>query len=189
MIKEELQKKAIELGIENAETLTAPQLKIAIEKAESIQSEESEVIAKATELGLIVEGKSIAELSEAILELEQIQAEISKQARDAELLAILSEYLGIPDIDVLSKDEVIALLESKKQDEADGIEVVAEIIQEGRTEESVTASNGLDYVFNEDAPTAFRYLGTHRTQKEWIADKDAIDLMVAGKLSFLTLKK
>lgn len=188
-MSKELVKKAIELGIENAEALTATQLKKAIENAEIKINQDAETIAQATELGLEVEGKSVEQLVAEIEELQNLSNQIGAASRDAELLAILSEYLGIADIDSLSKEEVVALLEAKKADEAAGIETVAELVQEGRSDEAVTASNGNDYVFANDAPAAFRYLGAYKTQKEWIADVDAIDLMVAGKLSFLTLKK
>jgi hypothetical protein len=188
-MSKELVKKAIELGIENAEALTASQLKLAIVNAEKKIAQDAEIVTEATELGLVVEGKSVEELVAAIVEFQKVADEIAKAARDAELLAILSDYLGISDIDSLSKEEVVALLEAKKADEAAGIEVVLEPVQEGRTDEAATAANGLEYMFKEDAPASFRYLGQHRTQKEWIADVDAIDLMVAGKLSFLTLKK
>lgn len=188
-MSKELLSKATVLGIQNAENLTPTQLKKAIEVAEGKQAQDAAVIAKATELGLVVEGKTVEDLSAAILELQELQAEIAKAARDAELLSILSEYLGIEDIDSLTKEEVVSLLEVKKADEAKGIETVTEVVQDGRTDESITASNGLEYVFKADAPAAFRYLGVHQTQEKWIKDKDSIDLMVAGKLSFLTLKK
>ena len=188
-MSKELVKKAIELGIENAEALTASQLKKAIENAESKIAQDAEIVAQATALGLEVEGKTVEQLTAEIAELQELSTQVNEASRDAELLAILSEYLGISDIDSLSKEEVISLLEAKKADEIAGIEVVAELVQEGRTDEAVKATNGLEYVFADDAPAAFRYLGVHRTQREWIADIDAIDLMVAGKLSFLTLKK
>lgn len=189
MNKEQLVIKATELGIENAEALTVAQLKLAIETAESKIAQDAEIVAQATALGLEVEGKTVEQLTAEITELQELSAQVAAASRDAELLAILSEYLGIADIDSLSKEEVVALLEAKKTDEAAGIETVAEIVVEGRTDEAVTASDGREYVFATDAPASFRYLGVHKTQEEWIADTDAIDLMVAGRLSFLTLKK
>jgi hypothetical protein len=188
-MSKELIKKATELGIDNAGALTASQLKIAIKTAENKTAQDAAIVAQATTLGLEVEGKTVNQLTAEIAELQELSAQVNQASRDAELLSILSEYLGIADIDSLSKEEVVALLEAKKADEAAGIEVVAEFVEEGRTDEAAKSSNGLEYVFADDAPAAFRYLGVHRTQKEWIADTDAIDLMVAGKLSFLTLKK
>lgn len=184
-----LLEKAKTLGIQNAESLTPKQLEKAIAAEEKKQAAEALVFEKAKLLGLEIEGKTAAELEQTILEAEQLAAEIAKQARDAELLALLSEYLGISDIDSLSKEEVVALLEQRKKQEVEGIEVVPVIVMEGKTDKAIIASNGLEYVFKDDAPAAFRYLGQHRTQEQWIEDVDAIDLMVAGKLSFLTLKK
>lgn len=184
-MSKELLQKAQDLGIQNAENLTPKQLGAAVKAKENANLE---IILKATALGLETEGKTLEELAESVKELEDINAEIAKQARDAELLALLSEYLGIEDIDSLSKEEVIQLLEKRKELDSEGV-APEPIVQEGKTDESVKASNGSEYVFKEDAPAVFRYLNQFRTQKEWIADKDAIDLMVAGRLSFLTLKK
>lgn len=188
-MSKELVKKAKELGIDNAETLTGPQLKLAIEKAEKVISDTNALIVKAIGLGIETEGKTPVEITEAILKAEELDAEIAKRSRDAEILAMLSAHFGIEDIDSLTKEEVTAILEKSKADELSGIETESEVIQEGKTDEAVKASNGLEYVFHEEAPAAFRYFGQYKTQKEWIADKDAINLMVAGKLNFLTLKK
>jgi hypothetical protein len=150
MSKETL-KKALELGIENAESLTTPELKVS--------ETDEDVFAK----------------------------ELNLQARQTEMLAILSDYLGISDIDKLTKEEVKALLDKKATAEALNIEVILDE-EEGKTEEIIVV-NGNDYVFSKDAPAAFRYMGQHRTQQEWFEDPVAVELMVAGNLSFLILKK
>jgi hypothetical protein len=188
-MSKELIIKAKELGIENAEALTASQLKKAIEKAESIIADENAVIAKATSLDLETEGKTIAELNEAIEETEALAAEIHLNARNTEIIAYLAEYLGVDDIDSLTKEEVQQLIAEKEAAKETETEEEVEVVQEGKTDEAYKASNGKKYVFTEDAPARFRYLGVLKTQKEWIADKDSIELMVAGNLSFLTLKK
>jgi len=43
-----------------------------------------------------------------------------------------------------------------------------------------TSEKGRQYVFAKDTPPAFRYFGEIRSQKEWLADKDAMELMIAG---------
>lgn len=203
-MSEDLKNKAIELGIENAEALTPAQLKKAIEAAEAKKAISEELKVKAESLGIVVEGKSDAELEAAIGEAQSLADEINLAARQAEMLAFLSEYLGITDIDSLSKDEVKALLDEKEAAVALEIDTLKEdlgkqqtaaaakievVEPKGKTDKSYKASNGKEYVFADDAPAAFRYLGQHRTQEDWITDEDALELMVAGRLTFLTLKK
>jgi len=184
---EKLLKRAKELGIENAEALNQKELTAAIKTAEAKLKENQEIFKRAQDLGLETEGKSPEELLKTIQEAEEIAKEIASQARNTELVAMLSEYLGITDLESLTKDEIKALLE--KRQKADDAGEVTPVVQEGKTDQAVKASNGKEYVFTDDAPAAFRYLGVHRTQKEWIEDQDSIDLMVAGRLSFLTFKK
>lgn len=150
---------------------------------------DEQTLALAKALNIETEGKSLQEVTETVFEAQQLAAEIAKQARDAELLNLLSDYVGISDIDSLSKEEVVKHLETRKAKDAKGDEPEVALVHEGATDEVVKASNGNEYVFASDAPGAFRYLSQFRTQKEWIADKDAIDLMVAGNLKFLILKK
>lgn len=190
-MSKELIVKAKELGIENAESLSVAQLKKAIEAAEKQVAELAGYKALAIELGLSTEGLDDTALIVAVnaaLE-EKKHAEIAAQsaAAQAEVLAILSEYLGVDDITALSKEEVIALLEKKQSEEASDETVVA--ADEGKTDESFIAENGKEYVFTKDAPAAFRCLGVGKTQKEWMEDKDSMNLLIAGNLSFLTLKK
>jgi hypothetical protein len=225
-MSKELKNKAIELGIENAESLTVPQLKIAIAAAEKKLAVSAELKEKAVSLGIETEGKTDDELSVEVQEtelkqeasitlrekakefgideadglsdedlevivvyVEKYKAMANEESREAELAEMLSEFLGVDDVYALSKEEIKALLDKKEADKAAGIEVVVERQLDGKTEESFTV-NGKEFVFADDAPGAFRYLGQHRTQKEWIADGDALELMVAGKLSFVKpLKK
>ncbi|MEZ0182640.1 hypothetical protein AB9T89_10370 [Flavobacterium oncorhynchi] len=188
----ELKKEMLDLSIQNAKVFgietegkSVKQLTEEINAAAYLAS----LIEKAKLIGVETEGVAPEELAQIIEDAETLAAEVAKHARDAELLALLSEFLGIQDIDILSKDEVVALLKEKEAGQAAGIETKATIVVDGKTDESAKASNGLEYVFHEEAPASFRYLGQFKSQKEWIADQDAIDLMVAGKLSFLTLKK
>lgn len=160
---------AQELGIENAESLSASQLKKAIDAAKA----KAEVPAEEAS-------------SEEFISIDEIEA--ANVAAQEEVLAILSEYLGVDDIRSLDVETVKALLADKETEEAASIEVVIDA-EEGKTNESFTASNGKEYVFTPDAPAAFRCFGTAKTQKEWLEDTDSMELLVAGNLSFLTLKK
>lgn len=224
-MSKELIQKAIELGIENSESLTPPQLKKAIAAAEAKLDASQALKDQAVSLEIDIDGKSDEELSAEIqtvvanLEaykvlrekaeelgidhqeltddnlaiivqyVEEFKKAANEAARETELSTMLSEFLGVPDIYELSKEEIQSLLDKKKVDEAAGIEVVSVKSEFGKTNESF-AIDGKDYAFTEDAPGTFRYLGQLRTQKEWSEDKDALELMVAGKLSFVKpLKK
>jgi hypothetical protein len=182
---------AQELGIENAEALTASQLKKAIEGAQAKAERLSALQTAADELGIASEGLSEEELNTAVGTAldEKLAKELAEQSAAAseEVLEILSEYLGVENISNLSVEEVKAILEEKSTAAAAEIETVIE--EEGKTDESFTAENGKEYVFTPDAPAAFRCLGVAKTQKEWMQDQDSMELLIAGNLSFLTLKK
>jgi hypothetical protein len=190
-MSEDLKKIALELGIENAETLTAAQLKKAVEAVKAAADRFIALKTAAVELGVESEGLSEEQLnaSVGIAMDEKLACELAEQSASAseEVLAILSEYLGVDDIRSLSVEEVQSLLDEKSTDAASEIETVVE--EEGKTDESFTAENGKEYVFTPDAPAAFRCLGVAKTQKEWLEDTDSMELLVAGNLSFLTLKK
>lgn len=221
-MSKELINKAIELGIENAESLTPAQLKIAISAAEKKLADSAELKKKAVSLGIITEEKTDADLSTEVLQaeasvalrekavalgileaddlsdetlevvvayVEKYKAMANEEARETEVSEMLSEFLGVEDVYALSKEEIKDLLAKKEAEKAAGIDVVAEKSEEGKSNESFTV-NRTEYVFADDAPGAFRYLGQRRTQKEWLEDSDALELMVAGRLSFVKpLKK
>ncbi|MBC7847247.1 MAG: hypothetical protein H7Y10_12220 [Flavobacterium sp.] len=187
---EELVKKATELGIENAEALSPSQLKKAIAKAEK----EVVVIPETTQ-------EDTAEIVVPETTQEEIQEETPESivpgvsdedafmlARQAEIVSTMSRILGIDDIDTLSLEEVEAILEKYKNGVTINDIPVVDAEELGRTSNSF-ACKGKEYIFHEDSPAAFRYLGQFRTQEEWMSDEDAMELMVAGNLSFLTLKK
>ena len=182
---------AQELGIENAEALTASQLKKAIEGAQAKAERLNALKAAAVELGIAHEDLTEEELTTAVgvaLD-EKLAADLAEQtaAASEEVLAILSDYLGVADIRSLSVEDVQILLNKKSTAEASELETVVE--EEGKTDDSFTAQNGKEYVFTPDAPAAFRCLGVAKTQKEWLEDTESMELLVAGNLSFLTLKK
>lgn len=184
---DELKKKAESLGIITSDKELV-QLTAEIAEAEQ-KAENSKLLReKAEKLNLIHDEISDENLEIIVKYAEQLNIMANEEAREAEVSSMLSEYLGVPDVYELSKEEIAALLAKKQTEEASGIVVEVEKTVEGKTDESFTIA-GKDYVFTEDAPSSFRYLGQLRTQKEWITDPDSLELMVAGKLSFLTLKK
>jgi len=46
--------------------------------------------------------------------------------------------------------------------------------------------NGREYGFAASAPDRFNFLGQNRSLAEWLADEDAMELLIAGKNSFVT---
>jgi len=196
-------KLAQELGIENAESLTAAQLKKAVAAAQ--KAKEDTAKADQEKLDASAELKKVAdalEISTEGLSDEEITAAIDaegaklleeKQAQvHEEIMATLSEYLGVEDIRSLDLETVKTLLAEKETAEASPLEVIVTddtTIEEGKTDASFTDSKGREWVFADDAPAGFRCLGIERTQAEWMEDADAMELFVEGDLSFLTLKK
>jgi len=202
-MSEDLKKIALELGIENAEFLTAAQLKKAVaaaqaKKEEDAKADQDKLDASANlklvaeKLEIETEGLSDEEISAAIEAegaklLEQKQAQVHE-----EILAELSAYLGVDDIRSLDLETVKTLLAEKENTETSPFEVIVAddtTIEEGKTDESYTDSKGREWVFADDAPAGFRCLGIERTQKEWMKDADSMELFIEGDLSFLTLKK
>jgi hypothetical protein len=45
--------------------------------------------------------------------------------------------------------------------------------------------NGSLYAFRKSAPARFNFLGTNRTQEEWLQDEVAMELLIAGNSSFV----
>lgn len=196
-------KLAQELGIENAESLTAAQLKKAVAAAQKAKADADK--ADQDKLEASAELKRVAdalEISTEGLTDEEIKAAIDaegaklleeKQAQvHEEIMATLSEYLGVDDIRSLDLETVKTRLAEKETAEASPLEVIVaddDTIEEGKTDESYTDSKGREWVFAADAPAGFVCLGVGRTQKEWMDDVDSMELFVEGDLSFLTLKK
>lgn len=219
-----LLKKAKELGIENAETLTEPQLEKAISKvektnknAEKLKEEHDSLLNRAVELGFDKElfaEFSIENLKTAISEAEA-EAEANELATDK--AALISELLGVDystatleeiktaaenvvienaksRSEVIKKHLGVELFETSPEDldvaltGMKSIEkeiVSAEKVEEGKTTEAFELESGKKYVFAEDAPEKFRFAGVVKTQKEWLGDKDAMELMILGNLSFI----
>lgn len=223
-MSKELLEKAKELGIENADSFTAPQLKKAVDAAQAKLDARNALIEKAAELNVDLtvipedawedavdsafrklEASSYLRKVAKALEIEYpdgisdedltilINEEGEKlvQAKSLQLqegiVDMLSEYLGVEDVRLLSVDEVEALLEAKGENVLATLETTDE--ESGKSTEVYTDTKGREFVFTDDAPAAFRCFGVERTQEEWMADKDSMELFVEGDLSFLTLKK
>lgn len=201
MNHEDLKKKAKELGINDVETPTYAQLKKMVSAKEAENKARTELEKKAEELGIDHENVSNEDLQSAIdAELQRIQQEQNDQEAEKirqDKIAFLAEHLGIEDFEntsieelksaVLTRDESLVKEATANQTPVVGAEEVSASV-EGKSEKTFTAQNGKEYQFSKDAPAAFRYAGALKTQKEWIEDADAMQLMVSGNLSYLILK-
>lgn len=180
MAKDQLILKAKELGIQDAETLTVEQLKAAIAQAEALaqaKAEKAALIEKATALG--IEGASDMEVSD----IEKLIIVTESGLVQAKLEAVTTA-LGLEDASGLTPDELAAKVAEKLQvNQPEEVKKVEE--PKGKTKKTFKAENGKTYGFTKDAPAAFRYAGKKLTQEEWIADKDAMELMIAGRLNFV----
>ena len=106
-------------------------------------------------------------------ENQSIEA-LEKQISDAEELIELTtkaDELGI------AYDENTDVAELKK-----AIKKATEKV------DSYTDKNGQVWAFKPNAPKKFRYNGKVATQEEWLRDADAMEMMITGELSYLTLK-
>lgn len=214
MSKEQLLVQAKELGIKDAGTLNVEQLKAAIkaaktrnelvEKAKSFGVEFTEettnealallvssaeewqnLVVKAEALGIeSIEGLSNTELSHLILATENSILEDVKE-KLIERLNSLASVLGIENAWELTPEE-LTVKASEKLAALQGAEKTEEAVEvKGRTDKTYKSKSGKEYRFKEKAPAAFRFLGKLQTQEAWIADEEAMELMVLGNLSYV----
>lgn len=219
MANEELIKEAKGLGIQNADALTKPQLTKAIEAAKAVNAEREALMNRAVELGFdkeLLAEFSNENLQNAITEAEEERAAKELASKKAELMSeflgldytaatleeiteaaknvvvvniksrseVLQKHLGIDFLEV-SPEELNKILSEKPK----GIEVVTTKVAEGKTDKHFEASNGIHYVFDDEAPEAFRFADVIKTQKEWLTDKEAMELMIQGGVSYIKPKK
>jgi len=173
---------AKELGIENAEALTAAQLAKAIKAVQGKLEVFNALKLKAEGLGIvfpedITEEALLAEISatEEAIEAQRVVDEFNEKAH-----ALIDGTIGYERFEELSAEELVEYLKSKITDEASGLEVEVS----GKTDKTIKFK-GIEYGFVTTAPASFRFMGFVKTQEEWIADDDAMELMVSGNLSYV----
>lgn len=173
---------AKELGIENAETLTAAQLKKAINAAKGKLEVFNVLKLKAEGLGIvfpedITEEDLAAEIlaTEEAIEAQQLVDEFNEKAH-----VLIEGTIGFERFEELSAEDLVDYLKSKMTTEASEIEVEVS----GKTDKTVKFK-GIEYGFSAAAPASFRFMGFVKTQEEWIADNDTMELMVSGNLSYV----
>jgi len=173
---------AKELGIENAESLTAAQLTKAISVAQGKIEAFTALKMKAKDLGIvfpedITEEDLAAEIlaTEEAIEAQQLVDEFNKKAH-----VLIEGTIGFERFEELSAEDLAEYLKSQMTTDALEIEVVAD----GKTDKTIKFKD-VEYGFAANAPASFRFMGFVKTQEEWIADKDAMDLMISGNLSYV----
>lgn len=181
--------KAKSLGIDNTEGLTQKQLEKAIKAKEDKLKEAAETsrvlreTAKSFEIE--TEGKTDEQIASEV-EAAKLALEHQKEINlFNEKVDLLTGFLGIDNFIELSVDGLKdILLEKSKNVQVVNAEEVKGKTDEGKTSKPFTV-NGVAYSFSEDAPGVFRYLGKLQSQKEWLKDESALELMVSGKLSYV----
>lgn len=176
MSNKKLQEQAKALGIKDFETLNDDQLKAAIEAAEAF----NELVKKAELLG-IENAKELTadELEKTIIALENTVLNAKVEA--------FKTVLGF-DGD-LSPEEIEKAVTEKLASYSSKEEVAEVKAPEGKTDKTHKAKDGKNYGFTSKAPEAFRFAGVVKNQKEWIEDKDSMEIMIQGNLSYVELKK
>nr|WP_315245140.1 hypothetical protein [uncultured Flavobacterium sp.] len=210
---------AKELGINNPESLTAAQLKKAIADVNEKNKAFELLKEKAKEIGIVfsedIAFEDLAAEVEAAEEAIEDQKKVGlfnekahividatvgfdsfNSSSPEELLEALVNFykktqvlidatVGDESFGSLSSEELLSLLQSKSSIvTTEELEIVS-----GKTDETISL-NGIDYQFSEKAPESFKFMGVIRTQKEWITDSDAMELMISGNLSYVKpLKK
>lgn len=186
--RNELVEKAKSLGVEFTEETTNEALAALVISAEEWQN----LILKAEALGIEFESvKDLenAELVQLILATENSILEDVK-AKLIERLNSLASVLGIENAWELTPEE-LTVKASEKLAALQGTEKTEEAVEvKGRTDKTYKSKSGKEYRFKEKAPAAFRFLGKLQTQEDWIADEEAMELMVLGNLTYVEqLKK
>lgn len=206
---------AKDLGIENAEALTAAQLKKAVAAAQAKLEETNTFKKEAEALGIDLDEYPEADwlkiIQDAKFELEFL-ADLKKKAEELGItiegltpggimLAIRKEEERLQEEKAEVQDAVLAALSEYlgidiKSLDVDGVKAflaeketkeasTIEVVSDGKTDKAYKASNGIEYGFSASAPGSFRFMGIVKTQEEWISDHDAMDLMVSGNLSYV----
>ena len=148
-------------------------------------SKKEKLIEKLKSFGIDTEGLTIEQLEAAIKKAtaEKV-AELTVAVTDAN-----TEFKALGD-DASAEDKATAQekidLAEQALAEFTGVPLVNKMdVVFGEIE-----INGSFYGFKKTAPARFNFLGTNRTQEEWLQDKDAMELLVLGNSSFVKpLKK
>lgn len=179
MNKEQLILKAKELGVENIESLTTNKL---LEEAIKKVEDRNLLVSKAESLGI----ENAKEVESTDLQTLVLAAENTQLASKLEVCKTalgLGEDVEVDETTVSEalKSLVAAAAPAKKESKKDE--------PKGKTKKTYKRENGSEYGFTDKAPAAFRYLGTHRTQEEWISDKESMEIMISNNLGYVELLK
>jgi len=165
MSKQDLIKKAQELGIDNADALTVDQLTQAIKRVKLIK--------EATSLGLEFNPEEDTEVIAELVKAAKAEAEAEAKAKaEAEAKAKAE-----------AKKEAGAKAESKAKagkKKSNGKKADKELIYKH--------TDGRQFVWDERTPEKFRFNNVIKTKEEWMEDEEAMEMMIEGNLHWLKLK-
>ena len=172
---------AKDLGIENADNLSATQLKKAIEIAQSKKNTLETLKLKATQLGIVFSDDVTEDVLKVLVE-DAVKIEDDKSVK---IFALIEATIGFEKFESLSAEDLVEYLKTKQL----VTNVDTEVVISKKTDKTITI-NSIEYGFYEKAPESFKFMGVIKTQEEWIEDVEAMNLMVSGNLSYVKpLKK
>lgn len=145
----------------------------------------AQLIEKAKTFGIDTEGLTVDQLKAAI---KQATAEKTAALEEA-LNNAQQEFIDLPD--TASAEDIQAA-----QDKVDAAEKELSdftgiaIVKTSATDSGTFELNGSLYAFKKSAPERFNFVGKNKSQAEWLADKDAMELLISGRSSFVkSIKK
>lgn len=143
-------------------------------------SKKDKLIEKAKSFGIDTEGLTIEQLEAAIKKAtaEKV-AELTVAVTDAK-----TEFEALGD-DASEEDKTSAQEKIDLAEQALADFTGVPLVKSSDLTPGTIELNGSVYAFKKTAPARFNFLGTNRTQEEWLQDKDAMELLILGNSSFV----
>jgi hypothetical protein len=183
-----LVKKAKDLGVDHSDETTSEDLSKLIEAA----SLRLALVNEAKEHGIDVLPEMTSEDLQNLILATQISTLTENNSVLEHKVYALANVLGIDDhseLDAEGLTKAASAIIAALTTVVDAEEVTEEKQVVGKTEQAFKSANGKEFQFKDAAPAAFRFMGSVRTQKEWIKDKEAMELMIVGNVSYIELKR
>jgi hypothetical protein len=145
-------------------------------------SPKDQLIEKAKTFGIDTEGLNDTQLKAAIKKAtaEKV-AELTVAVTEAK-----HEFEGLTEINTVKEFNVA-------QEKIDLAELALSeftgkpLVSKSEPTDGTIEINGSMYTFKKTTPERFNFLGTNKTQDEWLQDKDAMELLVLCNSSFVKL--
>lgn len=176
---EELIKKANELGVKDAQSFKEKDLKALVNKLEKEVKIRLDLLEKFKENDIDIDGLESYSTDDLITAWKEREQEMLDQDELNQKINLLTEYLGF-DYQLITLEE---LRDSLSQKEFVAKEMVQEVVCEKF--KAPFKVFGREYVFCETAPEYFRFADVVKSQQQWVKDKDSMEMMVSGEVSFI----